>query len=102
MSKKPFFGPDWLRETRKNRFWLLITASPMLFALIVFFLFARPATPAFTGLCFFLTGFSGVIVMIRREEPTGLHKVTGWPAVLRGAIFTAFCWGIGLYVYLSR
>lgn len=102
MSKKPFFGPDKLREVRKNRFWMLVTASPMLVALLVFFLFARPANLAFVdGLSLFLAGVSGVIIMIRREEPTSLYKVTGWPAVLRGAIFTAFCWGIGLYVYLS-
>jgi hypothetical protein len=101
MSKKSFFGPEELKETRKNRFWFLITASPMLVALLVLFLFARPVTPALGGLFFFLAGLSGVIVVIRREEPTGLYKVTGWPAVIRGAIFTAFCWGIGLYLYLS-
>ena len=44
MSKKSFFGPEELKETRKNRFWLLITASPMLVALLVLFLFARPVT----------------------------------------------------------
>ncbi len=52
MSKKSFFGHDWLRETRKNHFWMLVTASPMLVALLVLFLFARPVTPALVAYSF--------------------------------------------------
>ncbi len=101
MAKKPFFGPDWLREARKRRFWSLVTASPMIVAGLVMFLFARPVTPALLAIISFLMGLSGVIVMIRRELPTSLYKITGWPAILYGAIFTAFCWGLGAYIYFS-
>ncbi len=101
MSDKTFLVPETLRQARKNRFWILVTSSPMLVALLLLFLFARPATPALGGLFFFLMGLSGVIVMIRRELPTALCRRTGWPAILQGAIFTAFCWGLGLTLYLS-
>ncbi|HUH95995.1 MAG TPA: hypothetical protein VLZ89_01460, partial [Anaerolineales bacterium] len=101
MSKKSFFGPDKLKEARKNRLWILVTASPMIIAGLVLFLFATPVTPALASLFFFLMGLSGVIVMIRRELPTSLYKIAGWPAVLEGAIFTAFCWGMGVDIYLS-
>ncbi len=52
------------------------------------------------AIALFLTGISGIIVIVRREIPTGFYVVKGKPAVVQGTIAVAILWGAALYLIL--
>ena len=51
--------------------------------------------------CCFLAGFTGVIVMARKESPTSIGATRGKWAVVEGLIFTVICWGAAIYFFLT-
>ncbi len=53
------------------------------------------------SLSFFIAGFTGMIVILRREIPVFFYTITGRKAVIEGAIFVACCWVFAIYTLLS-
>ena len=49
-----------------------------------------------TSLGYFLAGFSGIIMIIRKESPTSRILIRGKWAIISGTIFTLLCWGLSL------
>jgi hypothetical protein len=47
-----------------------------------------------TNLVFFIWGFSGVVVMIKRELPGSFFSLRGFIALLVGIAWTVFFWGL--------
>jgi hypothetical protein len=41
----------------------------------------------------FIAGFSGIIVLIKKEIPTGLNTIRGTRAIIEGLIITILFWG---------
>jgi hypothetical protein len=90
---------------RNNSFFtgyinLLITVAPMLAALAIIFWSKRPVRPFIFSLSFFIAGFTGLIVIIRREIPMIFNTISGLQAIIEGGIVTIFCWGVAIYIYL--
>jgi hypothetical protein len=49
--------------------------------------------------CCFLAGFTGVIVMARKESPTSIRATRGKWAVVEGLIFIVICWGAAIFFF---
>jgi hypothetical protein len=81
---------------------LLFTVSPVLVALALLILSAYfrdgPVPQVLGTFSFFIAGFFGVIVIIKREIPMVFDSITGVQAVVEGIIFTVACWAIFLYL----
>jgi hypothetical protein len=78
---------------------LLVNLPALLgFAIILFT--KGPISTSRWALGFFLAGFTGVILIVRKESPTSLGAVRGTRAIVKGFVFTAMCWGIALYLFL--
>src|ERR1700690_887072 len=88
----------------KNYLRLTAFLSPVLLALVLLLavplLWKGEVPPWFLSLFFFVAGFSGVIVAVKREVPTGLYSIRGWRAAVEGIIFTIICWGLALVLLL--
>ena|ERR1700690_2312946 len=105
MAKK---GKDNLEHEITDSYWksyrnLFITFSPALIALALLFLITFWKASALHGmgsLFIFITGFSGVIIIIKREIPLVFYSVTGAQAIGEGIIFTIVCWSMALYLHL--
>lgn len=96
---------DWGSYWGKYR-KLLITASPMFLALLMLILLSSssndPISPAMLSLAFFVSGFMGVIMIVRREVPLIVFSFNGMVAIVTGSVVTAFFWGSTLYILLRR
>jgi hypothetical protein len=83
---------------------LVITFSPTLVALALLVsapLFWKEAPRGLLSLVFFIAGFSGVIIIVKREIPLVLYSaITGWQAVLEGVLISVICWALAIYGYL--
>lgn len=54
---------------------------------------------------FFIWGFSGVVIIVKREVPGTFISIKGVHAIIIGLMETAFCWGIafrGIYLLLTH
>jgi hypothetical protein len=49
----------------------------------------------------FLAGFSGVIVVIRKEAPTSIIRIRGIWAIIEGILFTLLCWGASIFFFFN-
>ncbi|HEY9152422.1 MAG TPA: hypothetical protein VIN60_06005, partial [Anaerolineales bacterium] len=82
----------------------LMTASPMFLALAILALLSYvsndPIPPITLGLMFFLGGFMGIIIIVRREVPAILFTITGVQAIVEGSVVTLFFWGSAAYIIL--
>ena len=47
----------------------------------------------------FIVGFSGVIVAVKKEMPSGLVTVHGTGAVIVGVLATVLCWSLAAYFF---
>jgi hypothetical protein len=56
-----------------------------------------PLTGSILGPGCFLAGFSGIIMIVRRESPSSIGSLRGKWAVVEGVILTAIFWIAGLY-----
>jgi len=104
MSKKNHEKP---RGTDWDSYWdkyrkLLITASPVFLALAILTLFGYfwngPLPPLMLSLIFFVGGFTGVIVVVRREFPAVIFTITGVQAIVEGSLVTVLLWGAAAYI----
>ncbi|HUI88202.1 MAG TPA: hypothetical protein VLX61_05710 [Anaerolineales bacterium] len=93
-----------------NFFWgeykkLLITALPMALAFVITlvagYFWNGPLPPSLLSLIFFVGGFTGFIIMVRREIPAVLFTITGVPATVVGGLVTIFLWGAAAYIFLQ-
>ncbi len=94
---------DWVsfwNEYKK----LSLTALPMLLAWVILILFSYfwngPVPTIILSLTFFLAGFMGIVIIIRREIPAVLFTITGVQAIVEGGIVTIFFWGSAVYIIL--
>jgi hypothetical protein len=94
---------DWVafRDEYKK---LSLTALPMLLAWVILILFSYfwngPVPTIVLSSMFFLAGFMGIIIIVRREIPAVLFTITGAPAIVEGSIVTIFFWGSAAYMIL--
>lgn len=84
--------------------WLhnVIVSSPALLALGIILVSQSSLNPQKLGLCFFIAGFTGLIVVIRKESPMSIGSLRGKWAVWEGALFTIICWGLALVMWFSH
>ncbi|MBK7454378.1 MAG: hypothetical protein IPJ46_11870 [Anaerolineales bacterium] len=78
----------------------LVTIFPPFLGILILFLSKKPLTGTAFALSFFIAGFYGVIVIIRKEIPMALRSVYGKWAVIQGLSVTVFCWGSAIYFFL--
>ena len=83
---------------------LLMTTSPLFLGLVILILVGyfskEPVSPILLSLMFFLGGFMGIIIIVRREVPAVLFTITGLPAIVEGSLLTLVFWGCGTYLLL--
>ncbi|HUH98060.1 MAG TPA: hypothetical protein VLZ89_11915 [Anaerolineales bacterium] len=94
----------------QDPFWneygkLLLTSSPVFAALIFLALLNHfwkgPISPTLLGLTFFAGGFTGFIIVVRREFPAVLFRLRGVPAIALGGLVLLFFWGSAVYIILQ-
>lgn len=78
----------------------LLTYLPILIGCGVMFLPKLPNRVTFS-LAAFIGGFSGVIIIIRKEAPSSFVSIRGVPAVILGIIGTVLLWICAIIVLLS-
>jgi hypothetical protein len=95
---------DWDSYWDKYR-KLLLTVSPMFLALLMLILLnytlKGPVSPFLISLSFFISGFMGIIIIVRREVPVVLFTIKGTQAIVEGGVVTFFFWGSALYIILQ-
>jgi len=81
-----------------------MTASPMFLALVILFLFnyfsKDPISPILLSSLFFMSGFVGIIIIVRHEVPAVLFTTTGVQAIVEGSVVTLLFWGSAAYIVL--
>ena len=81
-----------------NRFLLsLMTITPAIIGLGILLVGNGPFERLMTSLGFFVSGFTGVIIIIRKEIPIPIGSIQGKRAVVEGLLFTIVLWSIALY-----
>jgi hypothetical protein len=80
-------GKEMIQRIRKS----------LLFSLPVFLGFIALAISLSFGL--FIMGLSGVIVVVRKEMPSGRGTARGLVAVVTGTLFTMIAWGMTIYFF---
>ncbi len=78
----------------------VVISIPVVLGLGIIFVSRRPLSPHVLSIGFFLAGFTGVIVILRKESPMSIGSVRGKWAVVEGVIFTILCWGSALYIWI--
>jgi hypothetical protein len=79
----------------------LLVSLPALLGFGIILISKGPLSSVILSLGCFLAGFTGIIIILRRESPMSIGSVTGKWALLEGIVFTTFCWGISLYFWLT-
>ena len=77
----------------------IVISSPALLGLGIILMSKGPLNSHVLSVSFFLAGFTGIIIMIRKESPVSIGSVRGRGVVFEGLVFTIICWGIALYVW---
>ena len=88
----------------KSLMRLSIVLVPVFIALAIFLslLFWNGPMPShILSLIIFVSGFSGIIIIVKREIPLGFYSITGLQAVGEGTVFVLVCWIGALYLYLQ-
>lgn len=81
--------------------WLgFLTFLPVFIGLVVMTLTANMGTLGFS-LGAFISGFSGVIILVRKEIPTGLNRIRGTMAIIEGLLFIVLCWGSAIFLLIE-
>jgi hypothetical protein len=84
-----------------KRFFLsLITFMPIFVGLGLIFAGKGPIERCITSFSFFISGFTGVIIIIRKEIPIPMGSIEGGRAVIEGLLLTIVLWSISLYIIL--
>lgn len=64
------------------------------------FLFGFMALAISLSLGFFIVGFTGVIVAVRKEMPSGWGTIRGPMAIVVGVLTTILFWGLAVFFFL--
>jgi len=87
-------------EEMLNRFMRsLLTILPTIIGFGIF-LFGKGSDRLTISLGLFISGFTGVIIVIRKEIPIPMGSIHGNRAVVEGFLFTCLLWAISLYIFL--
>jgi hypothetical protein len=78
----------------------LLVSLPALLGFGIILTTKGPLDSLRLAFCCFLTGFTGVIVMVRKESPTSIGTTRGKWAVVEGLIFTIILWVTAIYFWL--
>jgi hypothetical protein len=104
---------SYLMQTTNTR---LLIALPSLIGLLIGLLWIffgkiiygfLPTLPNFiiVSIVLFMMGFSGIVIIIKKEVPGTFSSILGIPAILIGLAMTAFFWGLaflGIFKILTR
>lgn len=80
------------KEMIKNVWKSWLVYSPFLFGFIAFAISL--------SLGFFIVGLSGVIIVVRKEMPSGWGSIHGPLAIATGVVTIISCWGLAVYFFL--
>jgi len=86
----------------KRLMWMVLTYLPIFIGFVIISTFGGLKNPLAFGFASFVSGFTGVIFIVRREIPTALISIKGKRAVIEGAIITLVCWSGAIYIALCR
>ena len=77
----------------------LATFAPVFLAFLSVLLFdLLKVTPSVKlSLFAFISGFTGIIIIVRKEIPTAFGNITGIRAIVEGAIWVIICWIAAIY-----
>ena len=50
----------------------------------------------------FVAGFTGVIIILRKEIPTALNRIKGTRAIVEGILITVLLWGAAIFVFVEK
>jgi hypothetical protein len=79
----------------------LLVSLPALFGFGIILISKGPLSSGVLMIGCLLAGFTGIIIILRKESPMSIGYVTGKWAVIEGIVFTIFCWGASLYFWLT-
>lgn len=86
------------REMYKRMGLMVMTFSPIALAFLLLLAMDKVIPNTRFGLFAFLSGFTGVIIVIRREVPMSLGSIKGKPAVIQGAVIIILYWLAAIYL----
>jgi len=81
------------KEIIKRIVYMFQVYLPFLIGFGIVLSIRKPDEFLLRSLGYFLAGFSGVIMIIRKESPTSRRIIRGRWAILSGIIFTMLWWG---------
>lgn len=88
---------DYRNKIFKNMIYTFQVYLPFLIGAWIFLSIREPQKYFLHSFSMFIAGFSGVIMIIRKESPTSRKIIRGKWAVFSGVIFTILLWGFSLY-----
>ena len=74
-----------------------LTSLPILAAFAVIAVSNHPSNAVFSFAAF-IAGFSGVIIIFRKEVPSSFASIRGVPALIIGSVVTLLCWSISVVI----
>lgn len=86
-------GKQSKKDTPNKDLLNLITFAPLALALLLSLVLKNRV-----DLCAFIAGFTGVIIVVRKEIPMAFRNITGTRAVVEGAILIIFFWSAAIYI----
>ena len=78
-----------------------LTSLPILIAFAVIAVSDHPSNMIFS-LSAFIAGFSGVIIIFRKEVPSSFASIRGMPALIIGSVVTLLCWSISIVILFEQ
>jgi hypothetical protein len=90
-----------IQSMKKRMALMLFTFSPVFLMLAIIYFYNGPVSSLTWSLLFFLAGFSGVIIVVRKEIPMSFYSIQGKRAVVEGTLFTIFLWSLALYLLVE-
>jgi len=101
-KSKAGISSERIKSVKRGMMLSALTYSPAIVGLaLMFLLIGHVPTTWLFSLASFVTGFSGVIIVIRKEIPSSLWTIRGPAAIIRGIGWVIVCWGAALYLAWS-
>lgn len=83
--------------------WLsFLTFLPAFIGLAIIILTINKMAGVGFSLGSFVAGFTGVIIILRKEIPTVLNRIQGTRAVIEGTLITVLLWGAAIFVLFEE
>jgi hypothetical protein len=82
--------------------WLeTLTFLPVFIGLAIIILMVNTMGTFGFSLGAFVAGFTGVIIIFRKEIPTPLNRIQGTMAVIEGILMTVLLWGAAIFALVE-